>query len=71
MSPSLFNMYMDAMMGKVTEDGAGGVMVDKERVLDLDFADDMVMLDDSWMVMATLGMKMEEMTQPFEINITA
>ena len=43
MSPSLFNMYMDAMMKKVTEDGNGGVMVGKERVIDLDFADDVAL----------------------------
>ena len=64
-------MYMDAMMRKVTENGAGGVMVGKERVVDLDFADDVALLADSWMVMAALVMKMEEVTQRFGINISA
>ena len=71
MSPSLFNIYMDAIMRKVTEDGAGGVMVGKERVVDLDFADDVALLADSWMVMAALVMKMEQVTQRFGINISA
>ena len=60
MSPSLFNMYMDAMMRKVTEDGAGGVIVGKERLVDLDFADDVALLADSWMLIAALVMNMEE-----------
>ena len=33
MSSSLFNVYMDAMMRKVTEGTAGGVMVGRKRVV--------------------------------------
>ena len=47
MSPSLFNVFIDAMIRKVTEEAAGGVMVGIERVLDLDFADDVALLGDS------------------------
>ena len=36
MSPSRFDMYKDAMMRKVTEDGAGRVKVGKGRMVDLD-----------------------------------
>ena len=71
MSPSLFNIYMDAMMRKVTEGAAGGVMVGQERVVDLDFADDVALLADSWLVMVAMVLKMEEVTQKFGINISA
>ena len=37
-------MYMDAMMRKMTEDGAGRMMVGKGRVVDLDVADDVALL---------------------------
>ena len=71
MSPSLFNVYMDAMMRKVTEGEAGGVMVGSERVVDLDFADDVALLADTWVVMVGMVMRMEEVTQRFGINISA
>ena len=71
MSPSLFNIYMDAMMRKVTEEAAGGVMVGDERVVDLDFADDVALLADSWLVMVAMVMRMEQVTQRFGINISA
>ena len=62
---------MDAMMRKVTEDGAGGLVVGSERVADLDFADDVALLADSWVVMVAMVMKMEQVTQRFGINISA
>ena len=62
---------MDAIMKKVTEDGAGGIMVGSERIADLDFADDVALLADSWMVMVSMVMKMEQVTQRFGINISA
>ena len=71
MSPSLFNVYMDAMMRKVTEGEVGGVMVGSERVVDLDFADDVALLADTWVVMVGMVMRMEEVTQRFGINISA
>ena len=55
-----------AMMRKVTEDIAGGVMVGGEIVVDSDFADDVALLADSWLVM-----KAEQITQSFGINIIA
>ena len=70
MSPSLFNLYMDAMMRKATENTAGGVMVGSERVVDLDFADDVALLADTWVVMVGMVMKMEEVTQRFGINVS-
>ena len=71
MSPSLFNLYKDAMMRKVIEDKAGGVMVGQERVVDVDFADDVVLLADSWQVVVVIVLKMEEVTQRFGITISA
>ena len=71
MSPSLFNIYMDAMMRRVTEEAAGGVMVGDERVVDLDLADDVALLADSWLVMVAMVMRMERVTQRFGINISA
>ena len=47
MSPSIFNIYMDAMMRKVTKDLAVGVRVGGERVVHLDFAYDVALLADS------------------------
>ena len=46
-------------------------MVNKERVVDLNFADDVALLADLWMVISALVMKMEEMTQRFVNNISA
>ena len=71
MSPSLFNVYMDAMMRKVTEGEAGGVMVGEERVVDLDFADDVALIADTWLVLVAMVMRMEQVTQRFGINISA
>ena len=52
---------MDALMRKVTDASTGG----EEKVFDLDFADDVALLSNSWMAMAALLMKMEEVTQRF------
>ena len=40
-------------------------------VVDLDFANDVALLADSWMVMAAPLMKMEHVTQSYGINISA
>ena len=71
LSPSLFNVYMDAMMRKATEGAPGGVRVGEETVVDLDFADDVALLADTWMVLAGMVMRMEMVTQRFGINISA
>ena len=71
MSPALFNVYMDAIMRRVTEEAAGGIMVGGERVVDLDFADDVALLADSWLVMVAMVMRLEQVTQRFGINISA
>ena len=39
--------------------------------MDLDFADDAVLLADSWLVMVTMVMKLEELTQRFGTNTSA
>ena len=39
-------------------------------VTDLDFADDVVLMADTWLVLAALVMKMEEVTQRVGINIS-
>ena len=70
MSPSLFNVYMDAMMRKVTESTTRGVMVGRERVVDLNFADDVALLAVSWLVMVVMVMKTEEGTQSLGTNIS-
>ena len=70
MSPSLFNIYMDAMMGQVIGGTPGGVMVGSERVTDLDFADDVALMADTWMLLVEMVMSMEQVTQRFGINIS-
>ena len=62
---------MDAMKRKVTEDGAGGLIVGSENVTDQDFADDVALLADSYFVMVAIVMRMEQATQRFGINIGA
>ena len=49
-------------MRKVTEFADGGVMLGKERMMVLDFADDVALLTATWMVISTLAKKMEEVT---------
>ena len=58
-------------MRKVTEGAPGGVRVGQETVIDLDFADDVALLADTWMVLASMVMRMEGVTQKFGINISA
>ena len=47
MSPSLINIYVDAMMKKVAEVSSGGVLVGIDRVVIFDFVVDGVLLADS------------------------
>ena len=68
---SLFNVYMDAIMRKLTEGEVGGVMVGSERVIYLDFADDVALLAVTVVVMVGMVMRMEEVTQRFDKNISA
>ena len=70
MSPTFFNIYMDRMMSKVVEGQYGGVTIGEEKVTDLDFADDVALLADSWMVLALMLERMEEVTQDYGINIS-
>ena len=71
MSTSLFNMFMDAMMRKVNEGLGDGVIIGQERVLDQDFADDVALLADSWLVLMKMILTMEEASQTFDTNISA
>ena len=67
----MFKVYADLMMGKVTEEAAGEVIVSSEKVVDLDLADDVAFLADSWLVMVAMVMKMEQVTQNFGIHLSA
>ena len=71
MSPSLFNVYMDVIMREVTEYLAGGMTVAGKRVLELDIADDVAFLADTWLVILCMVMQMEEVTERFGINTSA
>ena len=71
MSLSLFNVYKGAMMSMVTEDLSAGLMVGSKSVIDLDFEDDMALLADSWFVTVAMVMRMEQVTQRFDIDISA
>ena len=66
----LVNIYMDAVMRKVTESSVGGVIIDSERVVDLDFADDVALLANSWVVMVEFLLKMGLGLQRFGISGT-
>ena len=58
-------------MRKVTEGAPGGVRVGQGNVVDLDFAGDVALLADTWMVLVGMVMRMELVTQRFGINISA
>ena len=51
MLPSLFNVCMDAMMRKVTEETDCGIIAGSESMMDLDFTDEVALVADSWLVM--------------------
>ena len=57
------------IMRMVTETPSG-VTVGDTMVPDLDFADDVVLMADTWQVLAALVMKMEEVTQRVGISIS-
>ena len=59
------------MTRKVTEGADGVVRVGQRTVMDFDFADDVALLVDSWMVLVGMVMRMELVTQRFGINISA
>ena len=46
------------------------MFVRQKRVVDLDFAHDVALLAGSWLVIVAVVMKMEEITQSFEGNIS-
>ena len=48
-----------------------GAMVGSERVVDLDLADDVALLTDSWVLTVAMVMKIERTKQRFGINISA
>ena len=60
MSPSLFDVYMDAKMMKM-----------RERLVNLNFADDVASLADSCLVTAAMIMRIEQVTKRFGIYISA
>ena len=62
MSPLHFYVYMYAMQRKMTEGTARGVMVVLQRLMDLDYADDVTQLAESWLVMVLMVMKTEGVT---------
>ena len=49
---------MDAVMRNVTEYEADGVMVGEERAVDLNFADDVAQLADTWLVLVVTVIRM-------------
>ena len=50
--PSLFNVFKDKIMRKVTE-LSSGVTVGDTMLTDLDFADEVVLKADPWLVLVT------------------
>ena len=58
------------MMRKVTEEAARGVMAGSEKVIDLDFAVDLPLQADSWLVQVAMFMRTEQVTKGFMINIS-
>ena len=56
-------------MTKAMVEAAGGVMLSNERVVDLEFTDDVALLTDSWLVLVMMAMRMKQITQRYGINI--
>ena len=54
-----------------TRMGLGKMFTIYGNVVDLDFADDVALLADTWMVLVGMVMRMELVTQRFGINISA
>ena len=61
---------MDAMTRKITVGSVGRVVIDGERVADLDFPDDVAHSADSWVdkIMVAIVRKMEQATHWFGVN---
>ena len=57
---------MDATIRKVTKESAGRVVVGGDRVMGLDFADDVALLVDTWLVIVNIVMQVNEVTQRYE-----
>lgn len=47
MAPTLFNACMDWMLGQIVARSSHGILIDETRIMDLDFVDDAVILEES------------------------
>ena len=64
LSPLLFLIVMDWIMKQATDNGNRGLeWLDGHKLADLDFADDIALLDETWSGMQQLTSKIEEVAQ--------
>src|SRR5258706_81762 len=72
LSPLLFMIVMDWIMRRATDDSKCGIAWTNEGTLtDLDFADDIALLDETWTGMKKLTSKVEEVAEAIGLHINA
>jgi hypothetical protein len=69
LSPLLFGIVMDWILKTAMKERAGLEWVDGGKLSDLDFADDVALLHDSWEGMQTLTSSLEEVAKKFGLVI--
>jgi len=72
MSPLFFGIVIDWILKTSMKDREVIEWLDREKVSDLDFADDVTLLEDSWEGMQTTTSALEEEAKKFKlvINVT-
>ena len=69
LSPFLFGIVMDWVLKTSMKDGGGLDWIDGKQLSDLDFADDIVLLNSSWERMQAMTQSLEEEARKFGLVI--
>jgi len=72
LSPLIFLMVMDLVLKRALDDNKGGIQWVNDRfITDLDFADDIALLEDSWQGMAEITTRVEREAAAVGLRINA